>query len=51
MADIKYGVIKEQGDLGLFFDELNKKDNKLVNESFDNSKKKDKEDKDKDEKK
>lgn len=28
-----FGVITEQGDLGLGFDQLNEKDNKVVNES------------------
>lgn len=32
MAD--YGVITEQGDLGLGFDKLNEKDNKTVNEAY-----------------
>lgn len=30
----QYGVITEQGDLGLGFDQLNQKDNKVVNEAF-----------------
>ena len=30
----QYGVITEQGDLGLGYDPLNEKDNKVVNESI-----------------
>ena len=33
-----YGVITEQGDLGLGFDPLNKKDNQLVNEAVNREK-------------
>lgn len=40
-----FGVITEQGDLGLGFDQLNEKDNKVMNESVRNSiNKQDKED-------
>lgn len=43
MANI--GVITEQGDLGLGFDPLNKKDTKVYNESTKNSQNTDKENK------
>lgn len=40
-----FGVITEQGDLGLGFNQLNEKDNKVVNESVrDSINKQDKED-------
>lgn len=39
------GVITEQGDLGLGFDPLNKKDAKVYNESTKNSQNSDKENK------
>ena len=36
--DTSYGIITEQGDLGLGYDPLNEKDNKIVNESVRGSK-------------
>lgn len=39
----QYGIITEQGDLGLGYDPLNKKDNEVVNESVRSSMNKTKE--------
>lgn len=37
----KFGVITEQGDLGLGFDVLNEQDQKIVNEAVEHKDKKD----------
>lgn len=39
----QYGIITEQGDLGLGFDVLDHKDQKVINESVEQEKKKDQE--------
>jgi hypothetical protein len=43
MADDKIYVIKEQGSLGLFADEISEEDQKKIEENFDNSMKKENE--------
>lgn len=43
MADDKIYVIKEQGDLNLFADEISEEDQKKIEENFDNSMKKENE--------
>lgn len=42
MADNKYGVINEVGDLGLGFQELNDNDQKVLQEQFKQEQDKDK---------
>lgn len=38
---MNYGMITEQGDLGLGWDPLNEKDNKVVNEAYNTKDQKD----------